>query len=221
MQSAPLATLGAKGSTEMAQDLLLIISITMLCMLSPGPDMALVMRNTLAGDRASGLSTSLGVLTGNLVHVGYCALGIGVLIAHSVVAYSVLKFAGAAYLIFLGISGLRGAHASAEADPAAPAPRRRTSSSFLQGLLNNLLNPKGALFYLGVFTQVITPGMAPERALLLIGAMVATSALFWVAFVATLHLPPVRALLARSRVAVERTFGALLILLGLRVASQE
>ncbi|HTU57386.1 MAG TPA: LysE family transporter, partial [Polyangiales bacterium] len=140
----------------MAQDLLLIIGITMLCMLSPGPDMALVMRNTLAGDRASGLSTSLGVLTGNLVHIGYCALGIGVLIAHSVVAYSALKFAGAAYLIFLGISGLRSAKAST--DQTAAAPRMRTGSSFLQGLLNNLLNPKGALFYLGVFTQVITPG---------------------------------------------------------------
>jgi RhtB (resistance to homoserine/threonine) family protein len=203
----------------MAQDLLLIISVTMLCMLSPGPDMALVMRNTLAADRTSGLYASLGVLTGNLVHIGYCALGIGVLIAHSVVAYSVLKYAGAAYLVFLGISGLRGAPTSANGSQLTAMPRTR--SSYLQGLLNNLLNPKGALFYLGVFTQVITPATGPLRTSLLIAAMVATSALFWAVFVATLHLPPVRALLARFRVVLERAFGILLILLGLRVASQD
>lgn len=205
----------------MAPDLLLIISITTLCMLSPGPDMALVMRNTLAGNRASGLHTSLGVLTGNLVHIGYCALGLGVLIAHSVVAYGVLKYAGAAYLVFLGISGLRGTPASVATSSSSPAHPPHARGSYRQGLLNNLLNPKGALFYLGVFTQVITPATGPLRAALLISAMVATSALFWVVFVATLHLPPVRALMARSRVALERAFGVLLILLGLRVAAQD
>lgn len=203
----------------MAQDLALIISITMLCMLSPGPDMALVVRNTLAGDRARGLFTSLGVLTGNLVHIGYCALGVGVLIVHSVVAYSVLKFAGAAYLIFLGVSGLRSARARGEPTPRLSASRTR--GSYLEGLLNNLLNPKGALFYLGVFTQVITPSTPPLRAALLIAAMIATSALFWIVFVATLHLPPVRALFVRFRTALERVFGVVLIVLGLRVASQD
>jgi threonine/homoserine/homoserine lactone efflux protein len=91
----------------MAQDLLLIVGITMLCMLSPGPDMVLVMRNTLARGRQSGLFTALGVLSGNFVHITYCLLGVGVVVAHSVVAYSVLKFAGAAYLIFLGVTGFR------------------------------------------------------------------------------------------------------------------
>lgn len=220
MRSARPATRGAKGSTDVAHELALIISVTTLCMLSPGPDMALVMRNTLTGDRASGLYTSLGVLTGNAVHIAYCALGVGVVIAHSVVAYSVLKYAGAAYLIFLGVSGIRNAR-RVDDQPlrAAHAPRAR--SSYLQGLLNNLLNPKGALFYLGMFTQLIAPSTPPLRATISVLAMVATSALFWLAFVTTLHLPSVRALLTRSRQTVERALGVVLVLIGLRVASQD
>jgi RhtB (resistance to homoserine/threonine) family protein len=211
----------------MTRDFALIISVTMLCMLSPGPDMVLVMRNTLASGRRSGFYTSLGVLSGNFVHIAYCALGVGVLVAHSVVAYSALKFAGAAYLIFLGITGIRNAkkvetraqnNDALNAKENAPA---RARSSFFQGFLNNLLNPKGALFYLGVFTQVITPRTAPARAVALVATMVLTSAAFWFVFVATLHLPPVRTLLARSRQTLERAFGVVLVLLGLRVAAQD
>jgi RhtB (resistance to homoserine/threonine) family protein len=204
----------------MAQDLLLILGITTLCMLSPGPDMVLVMQSTLTGDRKQGLLTALGVLTGNLVHISYCALGVGYVVAHSIVAYSVLKLAGALYLIFLGVSGLRSAlrQNGAEQATAAPSPGL---SAYARGLLNNLLNPKGALFYLGVFTQVIKPGTPALRALLLVLTMLATSAAFWLAFVATLHRPSVRQLLARSRRTVDGVFGALLVLLGLRVATQD
>jgi threonine/homoserine/homoserine lactone efflux protein len=210
----------------MAQDLVLILGITLLCMLSPGPDMVLVMQSTLAGDRRQGLLTSLSVLTGNLVHIAYCALGLGYVVAHSIVAYSSLKFAGAAYLIFLGLSGLRGAVRGTAREPTlAPEPqprkRARALSAYARGLLNNLLNPKGALFYLGVFSQVIKPGTPSVRAAVLVLAMLATSATFWVVFVYTLHRPVVRRVLARSRRTVDAVFGALLVMLGLRVASQD
>ncbi|HEX6243554.1 MAG TPA: LysE family translocator, partial [Polyangiales bacterium] len=114
----------------MTQDLLLIIGITLLCMLSPGPDMVLVMHSTLRGDRSAGLATSAGVLTGNLVHITYCALGVGYVVAHSVVAYSVLKLVGGLYLIFLGLASLRGA-VRASTDVAAPAPSP-TRSAYLR-----------------------------------------------------------------------------------------
>jgi RhtB (resistance to homoserine/threonine) family protein len=204
----------------MAQDLILVLGITTLCMLSPGPDMVLVMHSTLTGDRKQGLLTSLGVLTGNLVHISYCALGVGYVVAHSIVAYSVLKLAGALYLIFLGVSGLRSALRKDATEQAATTPSRALPA-YMRGLLNNLLNPKGALFYLGVFTQVIKPGTPTLRALLLVLTMLATSAAFWLVFVATLHRPSVRRLLTRSRRAVDGVFGALLVLLGLRVATQD
>jgi RhtB (resistance to homoserine/threonine) family protein len=204
----------------MAEALLLIVSVTLLCMLSPGPDMLLVMRNTLASDRRRGLLTSVGVLTGNLVHIAYCAFGVGWVIAHSIAAYSALKYAGAAYLVLLGVDSLRGAGREDAVQNHTPA-QRAALGAFAQGLLNNLLNPKGALFYLGVFTQVIVPGTSPLQTAILIAAMISTSALFWVAFVFALQLGRVREVVARSRRAVDRAFGVLLIAVGLRVATQD
>ncbi len=205
----------AVAVARMTHSLSLIIAVTFLCMLSPGPDMVLVMSNTLRADRRSGLLTALGVLTGNAVHIAYCLLGLGWLIANSIAAYAVLKYAGAAYLIYLGVCSWRSA---GRVEFETQSTSRVGGRPYLQGLFNNLLNPKGALFYLGVFTQVIRPDTPGFEAAVLVVAMVATSALFWWVFVNTLHLPRVRTVLAGSRRLVDRAFGALLIALGVRIA---
>lgn len=218
----PARPLSATLRSEVAvsEDLIVIVGITMLCMLSPGPDMILVMQSTLAGDRRQGLLTSLGVLTGNLVHISYCALGFGYVVAHSIVAYSVLKLAGALYLIYLGVRSLRAALHAPDGEAFKVPSRDRVLSAYRRGLFNNLLNPKGALFYLGVFSQVITPETPTPRALVLIATMLSTSAAFWLLFVATLHRATVRSLIERSRRWVGAAFGALLVLLGLRIAAE-
>ena|SRR5687767_14025078 len=91
----------------MLDQILVIIPVTFLVMVSPGPDMVLVLRNTLVSGRRAGLHTSVGILSGNLVHITYCLLGIGLLISQSILAFSALKYAAAAYLIYLGISSFR------------------------------------------------------------------------------------------------------------------
>lgn len=201
----------------MTDQLLLIIGITTLCMFSPGPDMALVMRNTLVGGRSSGSRTALGVLTGNLFHIGYCALGIGWIVSRSVLGFTLLKFGCAAYLIYLGYRGLRDAGTKMEKAVGNGGPC--IQNAYRQGLINNLLNPKGSLFYLGVFSQVITPETTNADTLLIVLTMMGVSSLFWVVFIWTLHLPTIRAAFDNTRTAIERTFGALLILLGIRVAT--
>ena len=92
-------------------------------MLSPGPDMILVMRNTLTGDRRHGSLTALGVLTGNLVHIAYCTLGIALLLSRSPLAYNVLRIASAVYLVYLGIQSLRRGDTT-KAEPTASAGTR-------------------------------------------------------------------------------------------------
>jgi RhtB (resistance to homoserine/threonine) family protein len=198
------------------EQIVVVVSITFLVMISPGPDMVLVMRNTLVSGRSAGIWSSVGVLTGNAVHMTYCALGIGWLISQSIVAFSVLKYAGAVYLIYLGIASLRTGASSI--DSAAARPRRRDRSWFLQGLFNNVLNPKGTLFYLGVFTMVIIPETSWGMTLVLVMCMKTVSATFWVVFVYTLDQPVVRRMLQSSQRVVNRIFGAVLIGLGLRVA---
>jgi RhtB (resistance to homoserine/threonine) family protein len=200
----------------MFDQVMIIVGVTVLVMFTPGPDMAIVTRNTLLGGRAGGLQTSLGVLTGNLVHIAYCVLGIGWLISQSIVAFAVLRYAGAAYLVYLGTVSLFAR------DINGPQPSagfsRNAGTWYLQGFINNILNPKGTLFYLGVFTMVITPETAAVTTLLLIVIMMLISAGFWLFFVATLDHPAVRSRLDRSQRSVSRIFGVLLISLGLRVA---
>lgn len=200
----------------MTEKLLLVAGVTMLTMLSPGPDMILVMRNTLTRDRRCGGLTALGVLTGNMVHIGYCTLGIALLLVRSPVAFNVLRVASAIYLVYLGVQSLR-SRDTTKAGPDAAAGGRLTSA-YWQGFVNNVLNPKGTLFYLGVFSQLITPEMSFAQTTLLIAVMVGVSAMFWIVFVQTLHLPIIRAGLDTSKVAINRVFGVVLILFGARIA---
>src|ERR1051325_11521343 len=122
----------------MTEKLLIVHGVTTLCMLSPGPDMVLVMRNTLAGDRRRVGLTALGVLTGNLFHIAYCTVGIALLLSRSPLAYTVLRVASAAYLVFLGAQALWNARRGGD---APTAPERRGASPYWQGFVNNVLNP--------------------------------------------------------------------------------
>jgi len=122
---------------------------------------------------------------------------------------------GAIYLVYLGIQDLRDASREESNESSTVAP---CGSAYRQGFINNLLNPKGSLFYLGVFTQVITPDMPLTQTALLIVVMMTVSATFWVIFVQTLHLPAVRAGVSGWRSTVNRVFGIALILIGARVA---
>lgn len=203
----------------MLAQLVVVVSLTSLVMVIPGPDMVLVLRNTFAGGRRGGLLTSSGVLLGNLVHITYCLLGIGWLISQSIVAFAALKYAAALYLIYLGVMSFR---SGAGASNLAGGDHRRHGHNWLaQGFINNVLNPKGALFYFGVFTVVIAPGTSAGQMTMLVASMMLVSASFWLLFVATIDRPFIRESLARSQKIVNRVFGGVLILLGVRVALAE
>ena len=200
----------------MLDQVLTIIGVTVLVLVSPGPDMVIVMKNTIAGGRRGGLLTSGGVLTGNLVHISYCVIGIGWLISQSLVAFSILRYAGAAYLLYLGLTTLLSDRTRLET--SAGEVVEPTRGWFLQGVINNLLNPKGTLFYLGVFTIVITPDTTFGVTAILILLMMSLCAAFWLFFVATLDHPSVRRFIDRSQRTASRLFGVLLVSLGIRVA---
>lgn len=201
---------------DLLDQILVIVGITFLVLVSPGPDMIIVMRNTFIGGRPAGLQTSLGILSGNLVHISYCVAGIGWLISQSILAFSILKYAGAAYLIYLGVSSFRSDRKSL--DIAESGNSRPDRSWFLQGFINNIFNPKGTLFFLGVFTIVITPETTAGAKLILVGCMNIICAVFWLFFVITLDHPAVRLFIDRTQGLTSSVFGTLLVALGVRVA---
>ncbi len=200
----------------MLDQVLIIVAVTILILIVPGPDMIIGVRNTIIGGKKAGYQTAAGILAGNLVHIAYCIVGIGWLIANSIVAFNILKYTGAAYLIFLGISSLRTKPIAIAAE--INAGQKPTRAYFLQGFINNVLNPKGTLFFLGVFTTVITPETSFGTTFILVSVIVVMCATFWYFFIQTLDTPIVRGFFRRSRSALQQVFGIVFIGLGLRVA---
>ena len=131
----------------------LFLTASLLLAATPGPGMLYVLSRTIAGGRREGVLSSLGTLLGGMVHVIAAAAGLSVILATSAVAYSVVKFAGAAYLIYLGVSLI--VRAGREADQALAVTGRR-QSPFLQGVLTETLNPKTALFFLSFIPQFVS-----------------------------------------------------------------
>jgi RhtB (resistance to homoserine/threonine) family protein len=131
----------------------------LLAVASPGPDFAVVVRQSLAHGRRTAIWTSLGIGTGILLHVTYSLLGLGLLIRGSVLWFEVVKYAGAAYLAWLGVQALRTPrHATEIAGNGAQAAEAPSShGAFATGFLTNALNPKATLFFLALFVTVIRP----------------------------------------------------------------
>jgi threonine/homoserine/homoserine lactone efflux protein len=148
----------------------------------PGPDLALITRNALAGGRRGGLFTTVGGALGVTVHASTAALGLSALLVASAEAFMVLKLVGAAYLLWLGLQTLRAAAQSrrefATEEPVA-TPRRRTAY-LRQGFLSNALNPKVALFFITFLPQFIPADTgSPQAAALALSAIFAVLYLAW------------------------------------------
>lgn len=131
----------------------------LLAVASPGPDFAIVVRQSITHGRRTAVWTSVGIGTGILLHITYCLLGIGLLIVSSVFWFTVVKYAGAAYLAWIGVQALRAQPRQgnvAHLTDVHPVPRPH--GAFMTGFLTNVLgNPKAALFFIALFTVVIDP----------------------------------------------------------------
>jgi threonine/homoserine/homoserine lactone efflux protein len=133
---------------------LLFLAAALLLAATPGPGIFYVLARTLAGGRREGFQSSFGTFFGGLIHVFAAALGVSAMLAASALAFHTVKYAGAAYLVFLGIKMIRSRNTELPAETAAPK-----GGAFRQGALTEALNPKTALFFLSFIPQFI----APER----------------------------------------------------------
>lgn len=167
-------------------DLLLFVISGLLLNVTPGPDtLYIVGRSSTQGLRA-GAAAALGIGAGTLVHITAAALGLSALLAASSSAFAVLKLAGAAYLVYVGVSLMRsprGGPSKAPATPGfTPVPLRTV---FVQGFLTNVLNPKVAMFFLAFLPQFVAPD-APDKplAFLFLGVIFDLNGTLWNLFVA-------------------------------------
>lgn len=198
-------------------DLAPFLAISILLILIPGPDTAVVTKNALAGGRRGGVVAAAGVATGLVIWTLAAALGIAALLRASEVAFLALKIAGAVYLVWIGVQLLR-APGGLAAAPTGGRPQR-ARKALRQGLLSDLGNPKIAVFFTSFLPQFVHGGGSPFAALLLLGGIFALLTLAWLAAYGTAVGHGTR-LLRRPRVqrVLDRFTGLVLVAFGVQLA---
>lgn len=186
---------------------------------SPGPDFAVVTRQCVTGGTKAGIWTSFGVGAGILLHVTYCVLGVAVLLSQSPAIFNGVKFIAAAYLFYLGVNSIRNSLAAGGYDPVSTvAPTVKPAKAFMLGFLTNGLNPKATLFFLALFTVVISP-VTPASIQVIYGLYLAFATFVWFALLSSfMGRPSVREYILRAGHWFERAMGAILILLAIQIA---
>nr|WP_275660361.1 LysE family translocator [Shewanella sp. Isolate13] len=182
----------------------------MLIVISPGADFILVLRNSLNKSRKAGCYTAVGISLAIGIHIGYSLLGIGYLVSHNQWLFNFIRYAGAMYLIYLGIKGLL-------TKPVALNLLSETAAFdnpfryLVEGFLCNVLNPKTMLFFLSIFSQVISPSSTNNSALLY-GGYIMFLHLLWFVLVALLFTSkPLQTALMKSQKKLNQLCGVALI----------
>ncbi|MEH6474560.1 MAG: LysE family transporter [Sneathiella sp.] len=197
-----------------------VIVITILAVISPGPDFAMTLRNSLVFGRRAGLATSVGIAVGVSIHIIYSILGFSLVLAEAVWLLDVIRYFGAAYLVWLGIQPFRIKHTALDtsAKNADDGNALSVVHAFKSGFLCNALNPKTTMFFVALFSQIVHPE-TPIIGQLSFGVFIAIAHFIWFAFVAVvLTHRSLRAKFDRYRSKIEKGIGLCLLGLGLRLA---
>lgn len=199
------------------------LGISILVIVTPGPDTAVTVRNTLLGGGRAGLFTALGVALGQSVWALATSAGLVALLIASEPVFEALRWAGAAYLVWLGVQSLRAAWrpggGAAAAQPAGTSRRLAPGVALRQGVISDLGNPKMAMFFGSLLPQFVPAGAPSFAALAGLGLLFAAMTFAWLAAYAAL-LARAGRWLGGSRAfrALEAAMGACLVALGLRLA---
>ncbi|MFA5927279.1 MAG: LysE family transporter [Patescibacteria group bacterium] len=195
-----------------------VVLIHLLAVMSPGPDFAMISRNSLVYSRKIGIYSALGLALGIMIHVTYSLVGIGFIISQSIILFSTIKLLGAAYLIWIGYKSLKAKPVQQSAERNSQSKVISRSNAIRMGLLTNALNPKVTLFFLALFTQVINPA-TPLVLRIAYGLETSLMTFLWFSFVATvLSHRKIKERFQAVQHKAEKVFGALLFALGLKIA---
>ncbi|WP_319777581.1 LysE family translocator [Maridesulfovibrio sp.] len=200
-------------------NLMLVAVVTVLAVISPGPDFAVIVRNGLRYGRKLGLATAAGIGCGVIVHTTYILLGLGYVVNTFSWVLEFIRYTGAAYLIWLGISSFRSSVGAEE--QCAEGERGAVVSpgaAFRNGFMCNILNPKTVCFFMALFTQVVRPetSMSVQVG---IGLFIAMTHLLWFSFVVfVLTAPGALKVFNRCKQWIEKGVGVCMLGLGVSIA---
>jgi RhtB (resistance to homoserine/threonine) family protein len=200
-----------------------LMAVFSVVIVVPGADLALVMRQSITHGRRAAILTSFGLGASLLFHVGYTILGIGLIVSQSIVAFNIVKWCGAAYLLYLGFRSIKD---SAQpivpaADPAQTGSPISDAKAFAMGFVTNALNPKAVVFFLSLFSSLISL-QTPVAVKAGYGLVMATSLVLWFVGVSLFFtIPAVRDRFLRAGRWIMRVTGLVFIGLGLKLATEK
>ena len=205
------------------------VAAVFLLNVTPGPDTAYIVGRSVAQGRGAGFMSALGICTGCCVHTIACAFGLTALLAASATAFTVIKFAGAIYLIYLGVrlafaspAKAQSAQGESSEDPAQPA--RPLKQLYLQGFWTNVLNPKVVLFFVSFFPQFVSSDSEHKAlAFLTLGGVFVAMSIVWCLFLVWVASGVTRSLGGKPVVKkwLDRVVGSAFVGLGLRLAAAQ
>lgn len=202
----------------MYQTSIMVATIAALGMISPGPDFFLIIKNAARYQRSAAMMTALGIIVAIALHMSYCVAGLAVLITTTPWLFNILKYAGAAYLIWIGIKSLMPQKASKMDLTASQHEHVTFKKAFMQGFLCNVLNPKATLFFLAIFTQVLNVDSTFSEKLWFAFIIWGLAVIYWPILVYLIQSAPVRKGLAKVQKYVDKVLGVVLVAFGIRVA---
>lgn len=199
-------------------EFLVLAGALFIALLAPGPDFAMILKQSITYGKRASVISSIGIGLGISVHVIYTILGIGLIISKSIILFSIIKYLGAAYLIYIGYKSLRSKGMQLDSSETASFAEISDIKSFWLGFLCNALNPKATLFFLSMFTVVVSID-TPMYIQSFYGIFCIFATMFW--FIGTsfiLSQKRVRKFFNSFGKWFDKGVGVVLIALGLRVA---
>ncbi|MGM0973031.1 MAG: LysE family translocator [Bacillota bacterium] len=200
-------------------DFFTFLILSLFVVMSPGIDTALITKRTIADGRTDGYKMGLGITAGSLVHTFAAAFGLSAILMQSAAAFEIIKYAGAVYLIYLGLSSFISMKKKKEAGIETEVESDIKKSAFKQGLLSNVLNPKVAMFFLTFLPQFVKTGENASQQLIIMGIIYTLLSISWF-FIYVFFINYMREWLMSPKVqrVMDKATGLVLIGFGLKLA---
>jgi RhtB (resistance to homoserine/threonine) family protein len=197
----------------------LFVGIHALALMSPGPDFVVAVRTSVIGSRKAGLFTALGFSLGICVHMIYTLVGLAAIISQSVILFSLLKYAGAAYLFYMGYKSLR-SKGFDKTQVSNLVARKEISNkkALMTGFITNVLNPKATVFFLAILSQFISPETSMSEQLLYASTCVIMTGIWFSIVAIVLTNKRIKNKFLSFSKIIDRLCGGFLIALGLKLA---
>jgi len=201
-----------------------LMAIFAFAIVSPGADLAMVMRQSIVQGRRAAIVTSFGIGAALMLHVTYTILGLGLIISQSIYLFNIVKWCGVAYLVYIGIKALRAGKADLSIEAVRGTEGKDEQSTFRAfglGFLANALNPKAVFFFLSIFSTVVS-AHTPIAVKFGYGLVMASCLIAWFVGVSLfMTTPRMRAAFSRMSQWIDRTSGLVFIALGIKLATEK